>query len=407
MPLGVPSLLLAFAATGILDPALVLTRASTRTFFDANGQLRTAPANAPGFTFNPSTGEPLGLQVEDAATNLVLYSEDLSNAAWTKTNMTIAANSVAAPDGNTTADTMTMTGAGYATQAITTTQGYSITFSAHVKALASNFAYLDVTDGTNTAGAWFNLSTGAAGTSVAGASTVTLTRATILSLPNGWYRVSVTVATGTSTSFTCRMGPAAADNTAPANANSAYAWGMQAEAPGTLASATSYIATTSASATRAADVAAMPTTSQWFNPVQGTLFVAAGIDDAVLGQIGYLASLWDGTASNSIALLKAASNAVQGSIAAVGVEQLASLTSGTMAVAGTTKRVALSYRSNVVMMAVDGAAFVQDRDATIPTVTSLQIGRLLAGGNSIRGAVRSVAYWPFAASSADLQSLTA
>jgi pSer/pThr/pTyr-binding forkhead associated (FHA) protein len=39
--------------------------------------------------------------------NLALYSEEFDNAAWSKTNITVTANSTAAPDGNTTADTLT------------------------------------------------------------------------------------------------------------------------------------------------------------------------------------------------------------------------------------------------------------------------------------------------------------
>ena len=36
--------------------------------------------------------------------NLIVYSEDLTQTAWTKTGSTISADSIAAPDGLTTAD---------------------------------------------------------------------------------------------------------------------------------------------------------------------------------------------------------------------------------------------------------------------------------------------------------------
>ena len=42
--------------------------------------------------------------VEKVRTNLALYSEDLTNAAWTNFNMTISANATTAPNGTTTAD---------------------------------------------------------------------------------------------------------------------------------------------------------------------------------------------------------------------------------------------------------------------------------------------------------------
>lgn len=52
-----------------------------------------------------------GYLCEPQITNRLLYSEDFSNAAWVKTNVTVTANSTAAPDGATTADTLTATAA--------------------------------------------------------------------------------------------------------------------------------------------------------------------------------------------------------------------------------------------------------------------------------------------------------
>lgn len=55
-----------------------------------------------------------GYLSEGQRTNRCLYSEDFTNAAWVKTNCTISADSIAAPNGATTADTLTAT-AGNAT----------------------------------------------------------------------------------------------------------------------------------------------------------------------------------------------------------------------------------------------------------------------------------------------------
>lgn len=52
-----------------------------------------------------------GYLCEPQTTNRLLYSEDFSNAAWAKTNVTVTADSTAAPDGATTADTLTATAA--------------------------------------------------------------------------------------------------------------------------------------------------------------------------------------------------------------------------------------------------------------------------------------------------------
>ena len=45
--------------------------------------------------------------VELVPYNLVQYSEQFDNVAWTKFNATVTANTAVAPDGNTTADTIT------------------------------------------------------------------------------------------------------------------------------------------------------------------------------------------------------------------------------------------------------------------------------------------------------------
>lgn len=52
-----------------------------------------------------------GYLAEGQYTNRLLYSEDFSNAAWVKTNVTVSADSAAAPDGATTADTLTASAA--------------------------------------------------------------------------------------------------------------------------------------------------------------------------------------------------------------------------------------------------------------------------------------------------------
>ncbi|MBV7454307.1 hypothetical protein KW843_07480 [Acidovorax sp. sif1233] len=48
---------------------------------------------------------------EGAGTNLLIYSEQFDNAAWTKSNATVAANTAIGPDGDLLADTITATGA--------------------------------------------------------------------------------------------------------------------------------------------------------------------------------------------------------------------------------------------------------------------------------------------------------
>ena len=89
-------------------PAIV--RASADTGFDRSGVLQTDTANNPVFTFDPVTGQSLGLQVPSAAPQSITAPEDLGDAAWALlgTNPpTLDTNAAIAPDGNMAADEVT------------------------------------------------------------------------------------------------------------------------------------------------------------------------------------------------------------------------------------------------------------------------------------------------------------
>lgn len=112
------------------------TRASIKTALDANGASRIVPHSLPAFqwTLDPVSGLMTpGVLLEDARTNVVLWSRDLTNAAWVKTNITPAKNQIGADGVANSASLLTATaGNGTALQAITL--GSSARFqSAYVK----------------------------------------------------------------------------------------------------------------------------------------------------------------------------------------------------------------------------------------------------------------------------------
>lgn len=61
------------------------TRASTATYFDATGALRTAAVNEPRFTYDPATLQPLGLLAEEARTNYLRNNKLLGGDVGTNT----------------------------------------------------------------------------------------------------------------------------------------------------------------------------------------------------------------------------------------------------------------------------------------------------------------------------------
>jgi hypothetical protein len=50
----------------------------------ADGLIKLAGVNEPRFDHDPSTGESLGLLVEESRSNLVTYSEQFNDASWGK-----------------------------------------------------------------------------------------------------------------------------------------------------------------------------------------------------------------------------------------------------------------------------------------------------------------------------------
>jgi hypothetical protein len=81
---GTPSLDLRFAATKSLNDyvsdnnLITFTRASSGTFVDSAGVIQTAATDVPRFDHNPTTGESLGLLVEEQRTNSVVNSNSMT-----------------------------------------------------------------------------------------------------------------------------------------------------------------------------------------------------------------------------------------------------------------------------------------------------------------------------------------
>jgi hypothetical protein len=198
-----PSLLLDFANTEQLDPRITFARASTATYY--------------------------GTQTAKAEENLLLRSQEFDNAAWTKTNSTVTANSTTAPDGTSTAEkvasSVTTTTAVRVNQAsFSTASGSSYVLSVFAKKDDINFVVL--LDATTNKGKYFNLDTGAVGLDEGGAPAAS----SITSFGNGWYRCSITVTA--STTLGARIYLSSTDGTlsyAATSGQGIFLWGAQLE----------------------------------------------------------------------------------------------------------------------------------------------------------------------------------
>jgi hypothetical protein len=378
-----PSLDLNFLSGG-LDPRITFTRAAgPATYFDSAGTLQTAGTNVARFDTDPATLAPRGLLIEEARANLALQSADASHAAWAKTGNTVAAptvtaNQAIAPDGSTTAAKVVypaLSGGGwtYLNQAVTATAA-AYTQSVWLKG--------------NSGGEQLYLFTTP--------DAVTYYRQTV-TLTTGWQRFSLTTPNLTAVSWFWCIGAdhrdAGQSNTA---AQTIFVWGGQIELG---AFATSYIPTTAATATRAADVATMPTAG-WFNPA--AISVVADVMPLAPSGAPTWISFDDGTNANRDVLYTSSLAVHQ--FQALGGATSFDATSGTLT-QNAVNRMGAVWSAGRQLVAVNGSAPVVTAFASLPTVTTLRIGSnpSLAQAN---GAFRRVRYWPRQLSAAELQNAT-
>ncbi len=182
-------------------------------------------------------------------TNLVTWSQDATQATWTRTTTTVVTHPDTYPDGYTTAQIATQGAAGFVrNNGITSvTAGATVTGQFLVK--RGNNDWLLFQLGTNSASdagaAWINLSTGALGT-VSNVGTATGTVANVRALGNGYHLLSITTAVPTVTQYFPILYAVTADGvfTRPASATYIFT-GNQLQ---TGAIATDYIPTTSGTA---------------------------------------------------------------------------------------------------------------------------------------------------------------
>jgi len=401
---------------GLIDPRASFTRASTGRVTNRVGTLITKPANAARYRFNPVTGLCEGLLVEPQRTNLLLRSEEFDNASWTKTALTVTANSEAAPDGTTTADTLAATGAGgNVAQAVTITAGRGIALSVYAKAGASSWLYLRQSDGTNTVEAWFNLAAGTLGANTAGAGTLLFSQKTIEAAGNGWFRCALETTSTTVTAITGAIAPAAADSTAPANTDTIHAWGAQAEAESTLTNATSYIPTAGSTVTRSADNLILPVTAAQVPLDRGTLifdFIMRPIPPNIGGSPIVLGGIGDNF-SNTIYISR------QG-VTSLGVTYIAPGGTGSAIISrtcaftpGVVYRFGVTWLPGRLAICIDGGAMTSTVTNVNPLASVARIAVGAAPWSSTSAATlsnaahRAFLYAPQTVSDALLQQLTA
>ena len=352
-----------------------------------------------------ATGAVKGLLIEEARTNLQVHSGDFSNSAWTKSASTVDTSYVA-PDGTSTASKLTSTGAGGASGVYDNTGfiGTGKTLSCFMKAGSSGvYGWIEGIVGGTSPNATFDLENG----------TVVRSRecdASIESVGNGWFRC-VVANTTFGMNFFSVGGSDNADSNSPWGASSLtqgkfiYAWGAQLEAG---AFPSSYIPTTGATATRARDLAEIPTSAFGYNNDKGSIAVEFD-SNRPIGQ-GYGAFvLSDGSPTNRILLYVSNQGQYRGFVVSSGAVQ-ADVFAGSGGAPSELVKFAVGFSDNNFAVSLNGATAVTDTSVTIPSgLSKLALGYFYPtdpNTNLLNGHIKSIQYYPRQLTNTQLQELT-
>jgi len=373
-----------------------------------------APTSAayygPRFDYDPIRLTQKGLLIEEQRTNLLTYSEQFDNGAWSPVDATISANVTLAPSGTVAADAMVESATNnvhtiFQSPAISASTTYTWTVYAK-RGVGSRNLYLQANFNSGTLGAgfaWFDLASGVAAAPATLTAPFTGVSSSMTPVGNGWYRCSFTFTTNAgNTSVTCYTAiynsgrVYAGDGT-----SSIYIYGAQLEA-GSFA--TSYIPTVASQVTRTADVALMQGAnfSNWYNQNEGTFVAefdtADGSDSAVLSATN------GGTNYNRIWMWTGTPNILRYSVVLGAVTQ-SELTGPTVTLNSVVKTAA-AYRTNDFAFSTNGGAVGTDTSGNVIFATRFDIGQEL-GAIPLNGHISRIGYYPTRLSNEQLQALTA
>lgn len=186
------------------------------------------------------------------AVNLLLRSEEFSNASWGKSAINVASGATA-PNASITAFTAsedTTTGTHDLTQSLTISAGQIQTYSIYVKASGRNLVRIMLTWNSvvDQVHADFDLENGTVGSAVTTGAGVSAETPKITAVGNGWYRCVISGSCPTGTTLICYargMQSAGVVSYTGSGASAYQIWGAQLELGST---ASEYIPTTTAAA---------------------------------------------------------------------------------------------------------------------------------------------------------------
>jgi len=370
---------------------------------DGTLQLFNHPDNVPRIEYD-ADGTVKGLLIEEQRTNDIRDSSNLTSSTWIKGVSVTSTTDSTAPDSTNTAYYISNVDGYRDLLKENTVPLNERVMSVYAKAGEYHWLYML---STNSSGYWasqsFDLLNGEVGTSYRIGTPSNLTDAKIEPVGDGWYRCSVKGDATNTSSIAFMVGDTDSIpwSTTFGTAGGLYLCAAQVEAG---AFPTSYIPTSGATATRAADIASIPVADFGYNSDAGSVLVEA----QRFGTNNYPRSVMidaGNTHVKGIGLGAWGTNtSLTGYIVANGSVQAAMDTGN----AGTSAfKNSLAYKENDFAASRDGNTVITDTSAVVPTgLTTLRLGRNAVEAQFLNGHIKSIKYYPRRLSNTQLQELT-
>lgn len=422
----------------IQSKATFTGRASRATYLDAQGFIRTVePGEARADTYRYDSSGSLraaGLLLENTSTNLIKYSQDLTKPEWDKVAITSTSSSEPAPDPGSTA-TKLVSGATrgvsrYAAQTVTF-NGQAV-FTLFAKKAEFNFVWIGYlgrnanAEESKTAVDLTTLQQAHIGGNWA-------TPVTVTPAGNGWVKITLNRnAIVGSTNVEVRVGMCDSlrgETLTGDGVSGVYVWGAQLEAG---AYPTSYIATTTAGATRAADsftsaaatraadiTSSVATTraydktvidniSSWYNLAEGT--VVADFTPGVIYGGNYQAAVRfrvsDSESADVMSISRASETSCVASVTnSAGVQQFGTPYNLPLP-NGTRLKASLGVKVNSGAFSPKGSTVQTDNTLVMPAPTMVAFGQTGANTQCINGYLHSVRYYPLRLADTQVQIIS-
>jgi hypothetical protein len=378
---------------------LSVTRATTATRVNSAGLIESVASNVPRLDY--TNGSCPSILVEPQRTNLALRSDDFGNGYWGKFNTTITANNTTAPDGTTTADKFVETAANnFHSMDSTFTSGTGIySTSVYAKVGERRYLRLNITEITPAVDhtALFDLQTGTLLSSGTGVT------AKIISVGNGWYRISVTSPALVGGQVRMALLMQTTTSSTPQSytgdgTSGIYLWGAQLEAG---SYATSYIPTTSASVTRNADVISKTGISSLIGQTSGTVFIDIDIDSSFAQADTRFINVTDGTSANWYFIGTNNPNEFRfyfRSSSTVYVTNVTTFTSGR-------HKLAFAYKNNDYVAYIDGVQVNNTTTLVVGSTSKIELGNSF-GSDIGKEYINTSALWKTRLTNTQLAQLT-